>query len=126
MVYIKQNLSMQLSITEIAENIFVSKSTLTKHFQKELHMSVNEYICNTDLSLLIRHAGKELYHCRSVGVNHLPHQTTKSGTDGHKRLLDQKQQYFTAKWKKLHPELLDYTKKVGFSIFPSFKRKAKK
>lgn len=46
-VYIKQNLSMQLSITEIAENIFVSKSTLTKHFQKELHMSVNEYICNT-------------------------------------------------------------------------------
>ena len=81
---------------------------------------------DTDLSLLIRHAGKELYHCRRVGVNHLPHQTTKSGTDGHKRLLDEKQQYFTAKWKKLHPELLDYTKKVGFSIFPSFKRKAKK
>ena len=47
LVYIKQNLSMQLTITEIAENIFVSKSTLTKHFQKELHMSVNEYICNT-------------------------------------------------------------------------------
>ncbi|MBE6942570.1 MAG: helix-turn-helix transcriptional regulator [Ruminococcaceae bacterium] len=47
LVYIKQNLSMQLSIAEIAENIFVSKSTLTKHFQKELHMSVNEYICNT-------------------------------------------------------------------------------
>ena len=47
LVYIKQNLSMQLTIGEIAENIFVSKSTLTKHFQKELHMSVNEYICNT-------------------------------------------------------------------------------
>ena len=47
LVYIKHNLSMQLTITEIAENIFVSKSTLTKHFQKELHMSVNEYICNT-------------------------------------------------------------------------------
>lgn len=47
LVYIKQNLSMQLTISEIAENIFVSKSTLTKHFQKELHMSVNEYICNT-------------------------------------------------------------------------------
>ena len=47
LVYIKQNLSMQLTIGEIAENIFVSKSTLTKHFQKELNMSVNEYICNT-------------------------------------------------------------------------------
>ena len=47
LVYIKQNLSMQLSLSEIAENIYVSKSTLTKHFQKELHMSVNEYICNT-------------------------------------------------------------------------------
>ena len=47
LIYIKQNLSMQLSIQEIADHIFVSKSTLTKHFQKELHMSVNEYICNT-------------------------------------------------------------------------------
>ena len=47
LLYIKQHLSMQLSIAEIAGNIFVSKSTLTKHFQKELHMSVNEYICNT-------------------------------------------------------------------------------
>lgn len=47
LLYIKQNLSMQLTISEIAENIYVSKSTLTKHFQKELHMSVNGYICNT-------------------------------------------------------------------------------
>ena len=47
LVYIKQNLSMQLSISQIAENVFVSKSTLTKHFQKELGMTVNEYICNT-------------------------------------------------------------------------------
>lgn len=47
LIYIKQNLSMQLSIPEIAKNVFVSKSTLTKHFQKELHMSVNEYICST-------------------------------------------------------------------------------
>lgn len=48
--YIKQNLSMGLSLSEIAENIFVSKSTLTKHFKKELSMSVNEYICNTIFS----------------------------------------------------------------------------
>ena len=47
LIYIKQNLSMQLSIQQIADNVFVSKSTLTKHFKKELNMSVNEYICNT-------------------------------------------------------------------------------
>lgn len=45
--YIKQNLSMQLTISEVAENIFVSKSTLTKRFQKELAMSVNQYIHDT-------------------------------------------------------------------------------
>lgn len=62
--YIKRNLSMQLTITEISENIFVSKSTLTKHFQKELEISVNNYIhdmimmeaeqllVNTDMSIL--------------------------------------------------------------------------
>ena len=46
LVYIKQNLSMQLSIEEIADHVFISKSTLTKHFKKELSTSVNEYICN--------------------------------------------------------------------------------
>ena len=44
LIYIKQNLSMSLSVSEIAENSFVSKSTLTKHFQKELKTSVNEYV----------------------------------------------------------------------------------
>lgn len=48
--YIKQNLSVRLTISEIAENVFVSKSTLTKHFQKELSMSVNEYIYNLIMS----------------------------------------------------------------------------
>ena len=45
--YIKQHLSVTLSIPEIAENVFVSKSTLTKRFQKELSMSVNEYVTDT-------------------------------------------------------------------------------
>lgn len=47
LTYIKQNLSIQLSVSEIAEHIYVSKSTLTKHFKAELGMGVNEYICNT-------------------------------------------------------------------------------
>ena len=47
LVYIKQNLSMRLTLSQIAENIYISKSTLTKHFQKELGMSVGEYICSS-------------------------------------------------------------------------------
>ena len=50
LVYIKQNLSMQLTIADISQNIFSSKSALTKHFRKELSMSVNEYICNLVMS----------------------------------------------------------------------------
>ena len=42
--YIKENLSVKLTISQIAEEVFVSKSTLTKHFKKELGMSVNEYV----------------------------------------------------------------------------------
>ena len=62
--YIRRHLSAQLTVEEIAENAFVSKSTLTKHFRRELSMSVLEYVTDlimfeasqrllkTDLSLL--------------------------------------------------------------------------
>lgn len=42
--YIKRHLSARLSMAEIAEHSYVSKSTLTKHFNKELSMSVHEYV----------------------------------------------------------------------------------
>lgn len=42
--YINSNLSASLSTTEIAEKTFVAKSTLCKHFAKELQMSVQEYL----------------------------------------------------------------------------------
>ncbi len=48
--YIKQHLGMNLTITEIAENTFVSKSTITKHFRNELGISVNEYITSRIMS----------------------------------------------------------------------------
>lgn len=48
--YIKENLSVHLTISEIAEKIFVSKSTLTKHFKNELTMTVNEYIYDLVMS----------------------------------------------------------------------------
>ena len=48
--YIKNNLSMTLTVSEICENTFVAKSTLTKHFKKELSTSINKYISNKILS----------------------------------------------------------------------------
>lgn len=42
--YIRKNLSAQLTTEKIAENTFISKSSLTKHFRKELNMSVQEYL----------------------------------------------------------------------------------
>lgn len=48
--YINDNLSVKLTIAEIADAIFVSKSTLTKSFRKELSMSVNEYIYDVVMS----------------------------------------------------------------------------
>lgn len=42
--YIKQNLSMQLTVNDIAAAASVSVSTLTKRFRKELSLSVGEYI----------------------------------------------------------------------------------
>ena len=48
--YIKENLSVGLTIPKIADSIFVSKSTLTKCFRRELSMSVNEYIYDLVMS----------------------------------------------------------------------------
>ena len=71
--YIQQHLSMLLTVTEITEHIFVSKSTVTKRFQKELSMSVHDYITDTVLfeasqllqndSLSIRDISERLGFC---------------------------------------------------------------
>lgn len=42
--YINENLSVQISISELAKHAYVSKSTLGKCFKRELGVSVNEYI----------------------------------------------------------------------------------
>lgn len=45
--YIKRHLSAQLTVSEIAEHVFVSNSTLTKRFKAELSKSVGEYVNDT-------------------------------------------------------------------------------
>ena len=61
---------------------------------------------DTDFSLKIRNMGKETYYCPYLGVIHLPHQTTKSGSAEHIKLTKQKRDYFSDKWGKLNPALL--------------------
>lgn len=65
---------------------------------------------DTDLSLKIRNKGLEIYYCPYLGVMHLPHQTTKSGSSAHKKLTNEKQEYFTKKWNEKNPDLLKYIK----------------
>ena len=65
---------------------------------------------DTDLSLKIRNEGLEIYYCPYLGVMHLPHQTTKSGSSAHKKLTNEKQEYFTKKWNEKNPDLLKYIK----------------
>lgn len=65
---------------------------------------------DTDLSLAVRNEGLEIYYCAYLGVAHLPHQTTKSGTEHHDKLIKEKGDYFVAKWKDKNPDLLKYIK----------------
>lgn len=61
---------------------------------------------DTDLSLKVRNLGKEIYYCPYLGLIHLPHQTTKSGSKSHTDLIKQKGDYFKNKWASLNPSLL--------------------
>lgn len=65
---------------------------------------------DTDFSLKIRNLGKEIYYCPYLGVIHLPHQTTKDGSDAHRELTRKKQMYFSEKWEKENPGLFLYKK----------------
>lgn len=62
---------------------------------------------DTDLSLKIRSSGKEIYYSTYLGVGHLPHQTTKSGSAEHTKLINKKADYFYKKWSKQNKKLLE-------------------
>lgn len=61
---------------------------------------------DTDLSLKIRHAGFGVYYSSYLGIGHLPHQTTKSGTEAHDKLIRAKGEYFLNKWTKINKNLI--------------------
>ena len=63
---------------------------------------------DTDLSLKIRNYGYELAYCPYIAVMHLPHQTTKSGSEFHTKLMERNGNYFLDKWTKQNKKLLEY------------------
>ena len=65
---------------------------------------------DTDISLNIRNHNKEIVYCPYLGIEHLPHQTTKSGSKEHANLILEKGNYFIKKWKNMNPSLLKYKK----------------
>lgn len=66
---------------------------------------------DTDLSLKVRNYGLDVVYSPYLGVGHLPHQTTRSGTDAHSKLLQEKGTYFINKWVNIDSSLIDNYKK---------------
>lgn len=62
---------------------------------------------DTDISLKIKNAGFKLAYCPYMAIMHLPHQTTKSGSITHKKMLKKNGEYFYNKWSKINPKLLE-------------------
>ena len=65
---------------------------------------------DTDLSLKIRHCGKEIVYSPYLSIIHNPHQTTKSGSKEHEKLIKKNGIYFINKWKEIDSKLLNYYK----------------
>lgn len=63
---------------------------------------------DTDLSLKIRDWGFEIAYCPYMSIMHLPHQTTKSGSPQHSKLMEKNGNYFYEKWNRKNPKLLKY------------------
>lgn len=61
---------------------------------------------DTDISVKILNDGKRIIYCPYLGIIHLPHQTTNSGSDAHTKLLNEKREYFKSKWEKKNSKLL--------------------
>lgn len=86
LVYIRENLSARLTLSEISEALFISKSTLTKHFQKELSVSVNEYVTR-----LIMSEAEALLSTTALSIGAIS-----------ERLGFSDQLYFSRRFKELH------------------------
>ena len=60
---------------------------------------------DTDLALNILYNGYSLAYCTYMSIKHLPHQTTKSGSPEHFKLMNRNSKYMEQKWKDLDDSL---------------------
>lgn len=105
--YMEPNILARKDIGYLATCGFIMKKSLfnkIKGFDVKYDPTCYE---DTDLSLKIRNLSKEIYYSTYLGVGHLPHQTTKSGTAEHTKLINEKANYFYEKWSKENKRLLD-------------------
>ena len=63
---------------------------------------------DTDLTLKIRNYGYETAYTPYMLIKHLPHQTTKSGSTWHRKLMERNERYCKEKWEKIDAALLEY------------------
>lgn len=61
---------------------------------------------DTDMSFQLKDNNIELIYSPCLGIIHDAHQTTKSGTKKHQKLIDEKGYYFKNKWSKINVNLL--------------------
>ena len=101
LTFIRENLSASLTLAKISEGIFVSKSTLTKHFQKELSTSVNEYVTR-----LIMSEAESLLSTTELSVGAISEELGFSD-----------QLYFSRRFKEIHGVCpSEYRKKSSYLI----------
>ena len=102
----------------IARNDIGYLATCGFIMRKELFEKIDGFDLNydptcyedTDISLKIRNIDMELVYCPYLGIIHKAHQTTKSGSESHKKLIEEKGKYFVDKWKRINKKLLRYVK----------------
>ncbi|NME83076.1 glycosyltransferase [Clostridium sp. SM-530-WT-3G] len=61
---------------------------------------------DTDLAFQIMDLGLKIAYTPYISLMHLPHQTTKSGSNSHNKLMDRNGMYFKKKWKEKNPAIL--------------------
>lgn len=61
---------------------------------------------DTDLAFQVMDFGLKIAYTPYINLMHLPHQTTKSGSNGHSKLMDRNGAYFREKWNERNPSIL--------------------
>jgi len=62
---------------------------------------------DTDISFKIKNVGGKIVYSPYLGIGHLPHQTTKDGSNEHFERMKKNGEYFAKKWERLNPQLFE-------------------